>query len=576
MKVREAGRKAWAVASLVLAVLAWATVVPAGASPGAHTANPESCPGVATDVRLGTAAPVLMVPGFNESPAVFSGEGSPTLSSAVSSAFPGTVKVMTFDYSKWSRLWVTFTLIGPKLARCITWLAHTSAAQHGPGQVIIVAHSMGGLAVRCAVDPSCAPGGQAADPNLIGLVITLGTPNTGSNPQTLGPVFDTVCALFSWCDDLLVQRDSPAAQAMVSGSPDLTKLPLLPVSIPVDAIAGRITVTTNLFGQQYVLKDFGDIAVPVDSALADARQGTLHAGPGAGKVTVPCGSVSVTQVPGWLSKSTGNLAPAPPVTCWHLTETIDPVWQSDILAAIKAALQGLCTPAAISAALAVKDPANAPQRTLVADACAGGWAVAEIHQPLTLSDGSTVQDTGYAILKHTDTGWSSQGLGDGTCLAAPGNCPGVLLPPPAVLRTLLQGAGINLTATSAELYINTAFTAGALYKYPTGPTKIGIDNQNYIDGLQWQAGNQGDLVGTGTLHYNNCSPSCASGAYETYAVQITASEPHQCSVDIYPNGLGSPAQTVNAEVFNRIDVQALQGTPPSSLVGTAVLPGPCK
>src|SRR5215468_3618296 len=113
---------------------------------------------------------------------------------------------------------------------------------------------------------------------------------------------------------------------MVSGSPDLAKLPLLPASMPVDAIAGRIAVTTNLFGQQYMLKDFGDIAVPVDSALADAKQGALYAGPGANRVTVPCGSVSVTQVPGWLRKSVGNLAPAPPVTCWHLTETTDAVW----------------------------------------------------------------------------------------------------------------------------------------------------------------------------------------------------------------------------------------------------------
>jgi hypothetical protein len=48
------------------------------------------------------------------------------------------------------------------------------------------------------------------------------------------------------------------------------------------------------------------------------------------------------------------------------------------------------------------------------------------------------------------------------------------------------------------------------------------------------------------------------------------------SVQLYPNGLGNPPHTMNADVFNRIDMQALQGNPPSSLVGTSALPGPCK
>lgn len=445
---RNGRPKSWLMIPLALAILSWTAALPAFASAAGLSSNPEPCPGVSAALHLGTAAPVLLVHGFNESPGAFTGEGSPTLENAISSAFPGAVKVVTFDYSKWSRLWVTFTLIGPQLAKCITWLAHTSAQQKGPGQVIIVAHSMGGLAVRCAVDPTCASD-QAADPNLIGLVITLGTPNTGSQPQSLGPVLDTVCTTLSWCNDLLILRDSPAAQAMTPGSGDLDKLPFLPVAVPVDAVAGRITVTTNLFGHKYVLKDLGDVIVPVSSALADAKQGALHDGPGANKTTVNCGTVSVTQLAGWAKESASKLAPAPPVTCWHLTETIDAPWQSDITAAIKAALQGLCTPAAIDTALAAKDPANAAQRTLVKYACAGKWAVAEVHQPLTLSDGSVVQTTGIAILKQTDSGSSSEGLSDGTCLAVPGTCPGVALPPPAVLRLLLQEAGIKLASATA-------------------------------------------------------------------------------------------------------------------------------
>jgi hypothetical protein len=439
-------RTSWLTIPLVLAIAGWAAFFPAAARASGAFSVPEPCPGVPASLHLGTAAPVLLVHGFNEGPGVFTHDGSPTLENAVSGAFPGAVKVVTFDYSNWNRLWVTFTLIGPQLATCIAWLAHTSAQQNGPGQVIVVAHSMGGLAVRCALDPACAQG-HAVDPGLIGLVITLGTPNTGSQPQTLGPVLDTVCTAFSWCNDFVILRDSPAAQAMAPGSSDLGKLPYLPVPVPVDAIAGQITVTTSLFGHTYVVEDFGDVIVPVSSALADAEQGALHSGPGAGRTTVDCGTISVPEIHGWIDASVSKLAP--PVTCWHVSETTDAVWQGDVIAAIKAALRGLCTPAAIDTALAAKDPAHAAQRTLAAHACAGKWAVAEVHQPQTLSNGSAVQVTAFAVLTQTDSGWRSEGLGDGTCLAVPGTCPGAALPPPAVLRLLLRKAGIKLTSATA-------------------------------------------------------------------------------------------------------------------------------
>jgi pimeloyl-ACP methyl ester carboxylesterase len=329
-------RSVWLIIPAVMIMLAWSTAVPAVASPSATDSGSEPCPGISLQLHLGTTTPVLLVHGFNEGPGVFT-SGSPSLESAITKAVGSAVTLVTFDYSNWSQLWVTFDRIGPQLARCITWLAHTSMAHGGPGKVVIVAHSMGGLAVRCAVDPTCAKGIQAANKNLIGLVITLGTPNLGSNPQTLGTVGDFICTLISQCNDLLILRDSPAAQAMVPGSPELAKLPLLPASIPVDAIAGSIGETTSLFGHTYVIGNAGDFIVPVASALADAQQAALHAGPGANNTTVNCGTIPVNDK-SWYSQSLSLKALAPPVTCWHLTETTDARWQADIIAAIKAYL----------------------------------------------------------------------------------------------------------------------------------------------------------------------------------------------------------------------------------------------
>lgn len=574
-----ARRSTWLIITVVTTMLAWTVALPAVASsPNSFSSLP--CPSTPLNVKLGITTPVLLVHGFNEDRSVFT-NGSPSLADAIKTAAGGDVMSVTFDYHMANTDWVTDPAIGPQLAKCIMWLAHISDTQGGPGKVIIVAHSMGGLAVRCAVDPECVRGAgkaPAADPSLVGLVITLGTPNLGSNPQTAGAVGDTICGYIPACNALLQLRKSPAAEAMVPDSNDLRALPLLPIAIPVDAIAGKVTFTTDLFGSSLNLisgglgglGDDGDLVVPTASALADASSGKLHAGPGSGSITINCGSIPIDQLGIWGPVSLALKAPAPPVTCWHLTETTNSTWQNGITAAINSAAQALslraCTPAAISVALAAKDPLNGAPRTLVAHDCESGWAIAKVRQPQT--------DTGIAILRHTATGWTSEGIGDGTCLN-PGVCPGYALPPSVILRLLLQKAGISVTTTQAVLYIDTAFTPGALYKYPTGPSNIGIDNHDYIDGLQWAAGSRGDLVGTGKLHYDDCNPDCASGTIGTAPIQITASHPQQCSVKLYPNGLGNPSQTVSATVFNRLDIRALQGDPPSFLVGGSALSAPC-
>lgn len=82
----------------------------------------------------------------------------------------GNTDVYTFDYHDASAQWVTSDRIAAPLADSIRCLAQNSGQK-----VIVVAHSMGGLAVRQAL---------AQNPGLLGdlsQVITFGTPNTGSD-----------------------------------------------------------------------------------------------------------------------------------------------------------------------------------------------------------------------------------------------------------------------------------------------------------------------------------------------------------------------------------------------------------
>lgn len=359
----------WAAAALlVLAATSTIDTSAAAAASASALAQPPGCP-AAPD--LGTAIPVLLVHGFGEGPGVWS-EGAPSMAGAIG-AIPG-VKVVSFDYKAKNTQWVTNHLIGACLA---TWITSLAGAAGGPGKVIIVAHSMGGLAVRCAVDPKCVNTDNtgtpwpAADAHQIRLVITLGTPNTGSFAVTAGGKLTSAgriaCpAILALkispnlpqqpCPDVLGELfggNSPAAQAMEVGpdgkpSKALSALPPLPSTIALDAIAGQITTTTtSLFGNPPFLvsgPNFpGDLIVSPASALdgapptSPAHPGTStpHPGPGSGAVTIPCGTMSILSLAGLPD------AVIPHVTCWHLTETTDTAWQAAVITAIRAAAAAL-------------------------------------------------------------------------------------------------------------------------------------------------------------------------------------------------------------------------------------------
>ena len=278
--VNRIGAMCMAVATLLILAAAGTMT-----SPAAVAAPASSVPACQND--FGSKTPVLLVHGFHEGTDVWA-----SMTKAIQTAIPEVTVVTPFDYP--DTQWVTDSSIGPKLAAVIRCLATDSKQNGGPGKVIIVAHSMGGLAVRCAVDPKCA-GTGAVSQQQIGLVITLGTPNTGSLLATTGNALSTtevigcevILALQTGlnlpCPDLgswLFGADTPAAQAMAIGldgqpSHDLSALQALPSTIPLDAIAGQVTVTTSLFdlgpfqinGPQ---SDLGDLVVPVASALDGA------------------------------------------------------------------------------------------------------------------------------------------------------------------------------------------------------------------------------------------------------------------------------------------------------------------
>lgn len=246
----------------------------------------------------GNAVPVLFVHGLNSNSEAFS-KGSLKLSETAT-AVKGTF-VDFFDYSEASDRWVTDPRIAPSLAKRISCLASRSSASNGPGKVVVVAHSMGGLATRQAV-ATVVDGRSVAD--RVGLVITVGTPHLGSSTEgvltarTSGGISawlfsflygaaQTGCGanatrLVPGLCEVVGSPGDAGSLAMRPGSPELAALPSFPADLPVLAIAGKVTITTDLFGLgrvEFVSGDaIGDLLVTPESA--NRYGGHLDAGGG--------------------------------------------------------------------------------------------------------------------------------------------------------------------------------------------------------------------------------------------------------------------------------------------------------
>ena len=273
-------------AALILLVV-WSVLGAAGA--GARGASPRGhardC-GVA--VRRASHAsrgvPVLFVHGFAGAPSDFRRRrgGWPSMLIAVRD-LRGVV-VYTFDYSAHALDWVTSPSIGPELGRAIVCLAKVHSAP-----VIVVAHSMGGLAVREAQGQVVTGASVAAS---LGAVITIGTPFEGT--QLLGfadgPGGDVLAGVLETalraCGsnvslrprrtpcDLLGATDTAAVQGMIPGSERLRALPPWSSAVRIVPMAAEIEAGIDGpfgFSEQISL---GDFAVSVDSALADASRGS--------------------------------------------------------------------------------------------------------------------------------------------------------------------------------------------------------------------------------------------------------------------------------------------------------------
>lgn len=297
-------------AALVASVFVVASATPAQAA-------------VTCERGFGTKIPVLMVHGFNGDIKIWDQGDSGSMVGAVNS-IPGADAVAAFNYKDYSWEWVTHPQIGPRLADTIHCLASASRQNGGIGKVIVIAHSMGGLALREAMSHTIDGRSVAND---VGLVITIGTPHLGSRLADIaGSGLAQLCR--SSASGGLVNASrcyrSTAIRGMMQGSQELADLPRMPSAIPLRALAGDVTL--------YRFWDNGtdldsDIVVKVGSATAEYT--THH--PGDGKFVFAC-----TAETFWFYIG--------PATCGHSALVGNAGVQARVIQAIAEYLQSLGSP----------------------------------------------------------------------------------------------------------------------------------------------------------------------------------------------------------------------------------------
>lgn len=143
------------------------------------------------------STPVLFVHGMNEGPSIWH-PSSPKSIPGLAATIPG-MTAWTFNYWPWSLQWVTTQQIGPNLAKAIACLFQVTGHS-----VVIVTHSMGGLATQYALGQRQlpilhTPYGATLSPDVLA-VINIGTPYQGS------PLLSDIQALITGSE---VLSDSP-------------------------------------------------------------------------------------------------------------------------------------------------------------------------------------------------------------------------------------------------------------------------------------------------------------------------------------------------------------------------------
>jgi pimeloyl-ACP methyl ester carboxylesterase len=285
---------------------------------------------------LAGSVPVVFIHGIISKPQMW--KPSSPRSIAYQAARISGITAWTFNYQPEALDWVTNPAIGPAFADRLACLAHASG-----NKVIVVAHSMGGLATQYALAQPDRYGGAVG--NHVAELITVATPYQGSELLSamqaarsgvdLSESGILAEALLSACAGhtsgicaLPAVLPSQVGTDLELNSAAIAQLPPWPARLPVLDIAGDMGLLIGI-DHIFVLHrfDVGDVAVTVGSATAHNTTST--------PLIKHCNSLKL------LGAIYGNPGP-----CFHNHLVNDGDIITEVLAAIQATVQ-LAAPAKV-------------------------------------------------------------------------------------------------------------------------------------------------------------------------------------------------------------------------------------
>jgi pimeloyl-ACP methyl ester carboxylesterase len=234
----------WARRAMIVAGLAIGAVGGVTVQAGLPPAVAASCSTASTpsSVRpMAGSRPVIFVHGWTSNSEALRNTGA-----KLTAQTGNRIATYYFDYAPNATTWAAADVIAGCLASYITDVSRTYQSAGGDGKVLVVAHSMGGLATLYASVKSDAG-------KLLGGVVTFDTPYLGS------PFGDTSIAGFlqglkqhggvnvppGGSDAQVCLAEHQLGADLPSGC-HAQLPPYLPVEVPVTEIAGRITVKRML------------------------------------------------------------------------------------------------------------------------------------------------------------------------------------------------------------------------------------------------------------------------------------------------------------------------------------------
>lgn len=323
-------------AGLVTTAIAFTMIVPGwrgAVNPASAAPACERQSKGTTDLTglVGTAQPVILVHGWTSRPMDATRtelEGLPSKNKR---------QYFTFDYEQFNTLWASDPPIAACLAAYIKKVSDTHRQRGGTGRVFLVAHSMGGLAIRFAL--STTYGGVAGLADRVGGVTTLDTPNTGS---MWGGTW--VAHMLSMKEELFKGRALDAVADLVpsiqarawtclADGPNATwsgcaKPPPLPRSVPLQQVVGEVSLSRSLFGiKAYKIDLGGDVIVPTQSQRAGGDESvSVRCSPGmnayaaAALFSMPVTDLATTGI---FSGVLDTDSPAPLLGIWQALEGLN-------------------------------------------------------------------------------------------------------------------------------------------------------------------------------------------------------------------------------------------------------------